>query len=258
MILAILQARVSSSRLPGKVLKPILGIPMLARQIERVQRAILIDRLLVATSDNITDDPIEQLCRQSGVECFRGQLNDVLDRFYQAATPIAPKHIVRLTGDCPLCDPGLIDQIIKYHLVGNFDYTSNTVEPTYPDGLDVEIFRFTCLEQAWKEAKLPSQREHVTPFIKLQSERFRIGSYKNTTTLFHLRWTVDEPLDFELVSKIYEFLYPRNQEFTTQDILALIDNNLELKALNTCYQRNEGWQKSLLADELFLKQASEE
>jgi spore coat polysaccharide biosynthesis protein SpsF len=231
---------------------------MLARQIERVQRARSIDRLLVATSNDITDDPIEQLCRELDVECFRGQLDDVLDRFYQAARTIHPEHIVRLTGDCPLCDPVLVDAVIKFHLAGEFDYTSNTIEPTYPDGLDVEIFRFTCLEQAWKEAKLPSQREHVTPFINLQPQRFKIGIYKSTGNLLHLRWTVDEPLDFELVAKIYEYLYPRNPEFTTQDIIDFLDKKPDLKILNTCYPRNEGWQKSLLADELFLKKAWEE
>ncbi|MEQ9370522.1 MAG: glycosyltransferase family protein [Coleofasciculus chthonoplastes F3-SA18-01] len=253
MILAILQARVSSSRLPRKVLKPILGVPMLGRQIERVQRAKLIDRLLVATSDDVTDNSIEQWCRESGVECFRGKLDDVLDRFYQAAKPNAPEQVVRLTGDCPLADPGLIDEVIQFHISGDFDYSTNAIEPTYPDGLDVEVFRFVCLEQAWREVKLPSQREHVTPFIHQQPDRFRIGLLKNAIDLSHLRWTVDEALDFELVRRIYEALYPIDVEFKTQDILSFLDKNPELKTLNISYDRNEGFQKSLLKDQQFLE-----
>lgn len=253
MILAILQARASSSRLPEKVLKPILGVPMLKRQIERVQRAKLIDKLLIATSDDVTDDSIEQLCQQSSRECFRGNLDDVLDRFYQAAKPIAPEHVVRLTGDCPLADPYLIDEVIQFHISENFDYTSNTIEPTYPDGLDVEIFRFACLEQAWREAELPSQREHVTPYIHQQPKRFRIGIYKNNIDLSHLRWTVDEAMDFELVKTIYEALYPYKAEFTSQDILYFLNKHPELTILNRCYERNEGFQKCLLKDKKFIE-----
>jgi spore coat polysaccharide biosynthesis protein SpsF len=153
-IAAILQARVSSTRLPGKVLKPILGVPMILRQIERVRRAKKIDQFIVATSNDRTDDPLADICSNTNIECFRGSLEDVLDRFYHAAKPLNPEHIVRLTGDCPLADPQLIDQLILFHLQGGYDYSSNTVETTYPDGLDVEIFRFSCLELAWKEAIL--------------------------------------------------------------------------------------------------------
>ncbi|OYD97822.1 spore coat protein [Nostoc sp. 'Peltigera membranacea cyanobiont' 210A] len=258
MILAILQARFSSSRFRGKVLKPILGVPMLALQIERIKRAKLIDYLLVATSKDVTDDAIENLCININVGCYRGNLEDVLDRFYQAAKLNSPEHIVRLTGDCPLADPELIDEVIKFYLTGDFDYASNALEPTYPDGLDVEICRFKCLEQAWKEAKLPSQREHVTPFINQQPHLFHIGVYKNNSNLSHLRWTVDEQLDFDLIANIYEALYPNNPKFATQDILDFLEVNSYLKNFNTCYQRNEGWQKSLLVDELFLNKIGED
>lgn len=249
MILAILQARVSSTRLPGKVLMPILGKPMLIRQIERVKRAGLIDGLLVATSRDASDDPIEKLCLENHITCYRGKLDDVLDRFYQAAKPLRPDHMVRLTGDCPLIDPHLIDQVITFHLQEGFDYTSNTVEPTFPDGLDVEVFRFSCLERAWEETKLPSQREHVTLFMYRHPERFRIGSFKNGTDLSPLRWTVDEPPDFEMVTRVYEALYPSNPEFSTEDVLALFEKNKWLKDVNAGYQRNAGLQKSLLEDE---------
>lgn len=250
MILAILQARVSSSRLPGKVLKDILGAPMLLRQIERVKRAEKIDKLVIATSTESSDNPLENLCSENGMSCFRGSLNDVLDRFYKAALPFKPEHVVRLTGDCPLADPVLIDRLIQYHLDGRFDYSSNCVEPTWPDGLDAEIFRFSCLEEAWCEATLSSQREHVTPFIRQQEERYRIGSIKNGVNLSMLRWTVDEPEDFELVTQIYASLYPSNPAFTTADILDLLKKKIGLQDINARYKRNEGYAASLLKDEV--------
>ena len=248
MILAILQARFSSKRLPGKVLKSILGKPMLLLQIERIRRSARIDRLMVATSTAPSDDAIEKLCRDNAVDVFRGSLDDVLDRFYQAAHPLRPDHVVRLTGDCPLADPELIDQVTDFHVKGGFDYTSNTVEPTWPDGLDIEVIRFSCLEQAWQEAVLPSEREHVTPFLRRQPERFRIGSIKNNIDQSALRWTVDEHLDFELVRTIYEALYPDRPSFTTADVLELLKTRPELASLNTRYERNEGYEKSLAGD----------
>jgi spore coat polysaccharide biosynthesis protein SpsF len=251
MIVAILQARVSSTRLPGKVLKPLMGVPMLERQIERIQAASMISQLIVATSDQPEDDPIAELCECLGILCTRGSLNDVLDRFYQAALTVDPltlEHIVRLTGDCPLIDYEIMDQVIRHHLEGGFDYTSNVLPPSFPDGLDVEVFRFTCLEQAWREAKKNSEREHVTPFINRQPERFAIGEYKHAEDLSYLRWTVDEPLDFELVDKLYQVLYPQNHLFHTPDILAFLEENPEWKTHNTHYERNEGYLKSVGKD----------
>lgn len=248
MILAIVQARMSSTRLPGKVMRPLMGKPMLTRQIERIAKAKRIGRILVATSDTPSDNPIASLCDELGVSCFRGALDDVLDRFYQAATVVAPMHVVRLTADCPLTDPELIDRVIDCHLSGNYDYTSNTIEPTFPDGLDVEIFRFACLEQAWLEATLPSQREHVTLYIYSHPKRFKIGSYKAQQNQSALRWTVDEPADFELIETIYKTLFPTNQAFTTKDVMELLDRMPALKTLNAKYQRNEGLQRSITQD----------
>ena len=248
MIWAILQARVSSSRLPGKVLKSLLGVPMLLRQIERLQKSQKIDQLLVAISTEPTDDLIYKLCKENGIECHRGSLDDVLDRFYQAARVFTPEHVVRLTADCPLTDPQLIDEAIEFYTGGGFDYASNSIQATYPDGLDVEVFRFTCLEQVWREAQLLSQREHVTPFIYQHPLRFKIGYFKSSTDLSHLRWTVDEPKDFELITMIYEALYPTNPNFVTQDILDLLDQRSELAHWNTEHKRNEGYQKSFNAD----------
>ena len=153
MILAILQARTGSTRLPGKVLSPILGRAMLALQVERVSRAENIDELILATTVDPTDDPIERLAGELGVGCFRGSVEDVLDRFYQAALSSSPEHLVRLTGDCPLIDPVVIDLTIARHLQAGCDYTSNTLHPTYPDGLDVEVIRFGALSEAWRDAR---------------------------------------------------------------------------------------------------------
>ena len=248
MILGILQARASSRRLPGKVLKPILGRPMLERQIERLRRARRMDKLVVATSTDASDDPIAALCRQLAVDCFRGSLDDVLDRFYQAARPHAPRAVVRLTGDCPLADPGVIDELIDRHVAGDFDYTSNTIERSYPDGLDAEVMELRCLEAAWREAALPSEREHVTPFIYHHPERFRLGRLVQSPDLSRLRWVVDEPEDFAFISAIYEALYPEKPAFGTADVLALLDRRPDIAGLMGHAATNEGYQRSLSAD----------
>jgi len=248
MILAVLQARVSSSRLPGKVLLPIQNQPMLARQIDRVSRSNYIDKLVVATSVESSDDPIETLCEKKQVFCFRGSLDDVLDRFYQATVRIRPAHVVRLTGDCPLTDPEVIDAVIRFHLEQQNDYTSNSLEPTFPDGLDVEAFRFEVLEEAWKRARLKSQREHVTSYIYQHPDMFKISNYRNVEDLSSLRWTVDEKEDYELVVEIYDRLFLHKPEFGMKDILELLDSVPSLKFKNIHIGRNEGYEKSLQSD----------
>jgi len=248
MILAILQARVSSTRLPGKVLKPILGMPMIFRQIERLKHAKKIDKLIVATSTDSSDDQLAIACQEFGIECYRGNLNDVLDRFYGAAEQDKPEHVVRLTGDCPLADPEIIDRVIEHHLQGKYDYTSNTIEPTYPDGLDAEIMTYSCLQHMRDKAKKQSEREHVTLFIYNNKKKFNIGSVKNNIDLSQLRWTVDEPEDFMLVEAIYQDLYCKNSLFLTNEILCLIADNQKLKDINVSFNRNEGLMKSLKND----------
>jgi len=250
--IAIVQARMGSSRLPGKVLKPILGRPMLKLQIERLRRCKRIDRLVVATSVNPEDQAIADLCQRVGVDCFRGDPENVLDRFYRAAKRYNPGHVVRLTGDCPLADPALIDDLVGFYLSHGCDYASNCHEPSLPDGLDAEIFSFSALEQAWKEADLPSHLEHVTPFIRAHPERFKIACYKYHTDLSHLRWVVDEPEDLEFVRWVYEALYPIKPEFGTEDILALLERRPELLKLNEGFRRNEGAKKLIEIDKDFL------
>jgi len=242
--IAILQARMSSSRFPGKVLLELFGRPMLARQIDRVRRAEMIDRLVIATSNQAEDSAIEDLCREIGLKCFRGSLDDVLDRFFQCARSQDPDHVVRLTGDCPLADPAIIDRVVRFHLGGDFDYTSNVLEPTWPDGLDVEVMKFRCLADAHAEAELPSEREHATSFIYKRPERYRLGSVTQAEDQSSVRLTVDEPEDFQMVSEIYETLYPRNPAFGLDDVMDLLTKTPEILGLNNKFERNEGLRRS--------------
>jgi len=221
---------------------------MLLRQVERIGRANSIDRLLVATSNDSSDDPIAALCRDNGILFYRGSLEDVLDRYYQAAKGCNPEHVVRLTGDCPLIDPEVINRVIRFYIEGAFDYASNTVSPTFPDGLDVEVFRFSCLEAAWREARLASQREHVTPFMHQQPVRFRVGCLRHERDLSNMRWTVDQAEDFEFVAQVYEALYRAKPGFDMEDVLRLLECKPELMDINAQFQRNEGYLKSLAKD----------
>lgn len=245
MILAILQARVSSSRLPGKVLKPLVGQPMILRQIERIRRASLIGRLVLATSVDPSDDPLVELAGRHDIPIHRGSLDDVLARFMGAALLHRPDWVVRLTGDCPLADPQVIDQVIEETLAAGADYGSNTIHPTYPDGLDVEVVRYGVLEAVAEEPRTTAEREHVTLAIHRRPDRFKLHSVTRMPDLSHLRWTVDNPEDFELVQRIYEALYPANPAFTTADVLALLARHPEWLELNAGLVRNEGLAKSL-------------
>lgn len=246
-VIAVLQARASSARLPGKVLKPILDEPMLARQIERIRRAGKVDRMIVCTSTDASDDPIEVLCEKLRVDWYRGSLDNVLDRVYQSVKALHPKLVIRLTADCPLTDPELIDRMIDYQMKNGFDYLSNGngVTPTFPDGLDVEIMSYDTLEKAWKNATKKAELEHVTYYIYTHPSEFKIGAYTQSVDHSSLRWTVDEAKDFELVTKIYETLYPIKPAFTTNDILSLLEKHPELRTFNTQHKRNEGLERSL-------------
>ncbi len=251
LILALLQARTTSKRLPGKVLLDVCGKPMLLQQVDRARRAKAIDKLVVVTSTDASDDELAALCGRYGVECFRGSLDDVLDRFYQAAKPHGPEHVVRLTGDCPLTDPAVLDLVIARHLESGADFTSNALEPTFPDGLDVEVCRFAVLERAWREASLKSDREHVMPFVYREPGRFKLCKVRSDVNLSHLRWTVDEPQDLEVVRAIYAGLYEKNPAFGMNDVLAFLEQRPDLHGLNARFIRNEGLLMSQRKDELF-------
>lgn len=248
MILGVVQARVSSTRLPGKVLAPILGKPMLARQVERVLRATTLDKLVIATSTDPSDDALTTVCDSAGVAYFRGSLHDVLDRFHGAALAYGADHVVRLTGDCPLADPDVIDDVVRLHLAGAYDYTSNVYPPTFPDGIDVEVMTVGALETAWREADRTALREHVTLLFHEAPERFRVGNLLHDPDLSALRWTVDEPEDFALVTAVYEDLYSRTPAFSLDDVLAVLERRPELNDVNRGIGRNEGLAKSLRED----------
>ena len=253
MILAILQARFSSSRLPGKVLKSILGKPMLLHQIERIQNSKRIDKLVVATSIEKSDNVIEEICLDNDIEVFRGSLDNVLDRFYQRAKLYNPEHIVRLTGDCPLVDWQAIDQTIQYHVKGKYDYVNNRSKPAFPDGLDVEVITYSTLKNAFNNAILPSEKEHVTYYVRQRKDKFKLGYFYSTKDLSHMRWTVDESEDFILVEKIYKNLYKNNPKFSMKDVLELLNNKPELLKINSHIGASEGMKKSLKEDEEFIK-----
>lgn len=227
MILAILQARMSSSRLPGKVLAPVLGQPMIARQLERLRRSARIDRLVVATSTDPSDTPLAEACAALGVPVHRGDLHDVLGRFVGAleANPGATA-MVRLTADCPLTDWRVIDALIDRFVAEDADYASNNLPVrTFPHGLDAEVVRPEALIRAHREAVDPYEREHVMPFLYRRPERHKLVGLSRDPPLDHLRWTVDYPEDLAFVRRVYEQLYPRDPDFGTDAIAALPENS---------------------------------
>lgn len=223
MIQGILQARVGSTRLPGKVLMPLCGEPMLIRQVERLMRAKNIDRLTVATSQMGSDDAIASLCEKHGIDCFRGPLEDVLERFYQVACKSGAEHIVRINGDCPLIDPKIVDDSIEFHIENVNDYTSTGLcDPRIPDGFGVDIFTFNCLKKIWTEAFSSFDREHVITYLRDNPDLFHIRSFCGKRNLDHVRACVDDEQDFEHVKWIFESLYPKLPNFTLMDVVEFI------------------------------------
>ena len=248
-IIAIIQARLDSTRLPRKALINILGKPLIIHLLERVKESKKIDDIIAATTDRKVDDELVKVLKNQGVKVFRGSNKDVLDRYYQAATKYCADVIVRVTGDCPLIDPNIIDLIIQHYLDNDFDYVTNIIVPTYPDGLDVEIFSYETLKKTWEESKLLSEREHVTPYIKKHPEIFRLNNFKNSVDWSHLRWTVDQKEDLKFVIEIYKRLYNKKPLFLMKDILQILDEEPELKEINSRIQRDEGYLKSLKEDD---------
>ncbi len=253
MIIAISQARTTSTRLPNKVLKAINGKSLLEIHLERIKQSKKIDRLIVATTVNHADEPIVEICNKLGYTFSRGSESDVLDRFYQAVRQIIPQYIVRLTSDCPLIDANLIDNVIGFCIDNNLDYCSNTLIQNFPDGQDVEVFRFSALERAWKEAKQASEREHVTPYIWKNSsfnggDIFKSAAYTEENNDFgHLRMTVDEQKDFDVIKILVDKL-GTNKSWL--EYALLIETNQDIKNLNGNIARNEGYLKSLKNDEV--------
>ncbi|MEO8390200.1 glycosyltransferase family protein [Polaromonas sp.] len=233
-MVAIVQARMTSTRLPGKVLMPIMGRPMLSYQLERMRHATRLDRIVVATTVNASDDPIASFCESEGVDVTRGSEADVLSRYVEAARRFGAQTVVRITSDCPLMDPALLDEALNWFEAAapRCDYLSNMLAPSFPYGLAVEIMTAEALYTAGSQARDPQEREHVTPFIYWRPERFRLHSYIMTPDLSGHRWTVDTPEDFELVSRIVEALYPSKPEFGMNDVLALMARHPKWRKIN--------------------------
>jgi spore coat polysaccharide biosynthesis protein SpsF len=246
-VLAITQARTGSSRLPRKVLKTIAGIPLLTLHLERILRAKKINQLVVATTTDDHDNEIAELVSGMKLPVYRGSMENVLDRFYQAAKAYEPEWVVRLTADCPLIDPVLIDQIIDMALANNVDYCSNTLNPTFPDGMDVEVFKFSALEKAWKEAISTSDKEHVTPYIHQNSsfyhkQPFTSLNFAHPVDYASVRLTVDEINDYEVIKILIE-KNGLNRDWKTYADCYRQDD--EIKAINQHIRRNEGYNKTL-------------
>lgn len=235
---ALLQARMGSTRLPNKVMLPIGGVPTIELLLRRLARAESIDRIVLATSDDPRNVPLIEHVRTLGYTAFAGSENDVLDRFYQAARANGATTVVRITGDCPLVDPALVDEIIAGHRAAGVDYTSNTIAPTYPDGLDVEVFSFDALRRAAEEATSGFDREHVTPFIR-QSGHFTTRSHTHAHDHSAERWTVDDPSDLEVVRAVFDYFHPRT-DFGWLEVLALRESQPQLFEPNRHHTRNAG------------------
>lgn len=228
MVLAILQARTSSHRLPGKVLSPILGTPMILRALERISRAERIDHLVLATSTDPSDDPLAEVVEGAGYRVHRGPLEDVLSRFLQVLDGADDTTVVRLTGDNVLCDPAVVDRVIDEHLGSGADYTANTLERSYPRGLDVEVFRADALRAVDPLAVAIEEREHVTIGIYRRPEVFSLHSVTQTPDRSDLRWTVDYPEDLAFARAVYESLFAENPTFGQEEVVALLEAHPEL------------------------------
>jgi spore coat polysaccharide biosynthesis protein SpsF (cytidylyltransferase family) len=247
-VLGIIQARMSSTRLPRKVLLDLAGKSVLEHVISRVARANRVSDIVVATTIKKEDLAIVKLCASLGYSVFCGSENDVLDRFYQVARLFEADQCVRITADCPMMDPGLIDQVLHLHQESGSDYTANILEETFPDGEDIEVFTFEALENAWENASLTSEREHVTPYIRKHPELFKLTNLRAPENLAEKRWTIDNAEDYEFLTRVFKELYHQNPFFGMNDILTLLDLHPELEQINRHIQRNEGYQKSLKED----------
>lgn len=246
--LVLIQARCGSSRLPNKVMKKISGKTDLEWVLERVKRSKKIDEVMVITSIEKNNLPLIKLCTELNTRVFVGSENDILDRYYQAARLLQPEYVIRITADCPLFDWNYLDLAIE-QLEADTDYMSELTE-SFPDGLDIEIMKFSVLEEAWKNAKMASEREHVTLYIRNHADKYKLQNYECPISgIGDKRWTLDEPADLELIEKIYEYFINQGKEnFVTEDILNFLRVNPALNSINAMINRNEGLSKSLKND----------
>jgi spore coat polysaccharide biosynthesis protein SpsF (cytidylyltransferase family) len=247
-VVAIIQARMGSSRLPGKVLLPLLGSTVIDRVITQVRASRRVTDVVVATTTQGSDDPLVEYLERRNVPVFRGAESDVLDRFYQCATRIGARNVARITADCPFVDPMVIDAIIDRFEQERVAYASNVENPTFPDGLDVEVFTYEALKQAWIEAALPSEREHVTPYIRNHPKLFSRVGLEHSVRLDHLRWTLDQQEDYDFLTFVSQQLPQSRSVISMGMILEVIQQAPHAQELNAHIQRNEGLLKSLRED----------
>jgi spore coat polysaccharide biosynthesis protein SpsF (cytidylyltransferase family) len=252
-VVGIIQARVGSTRLPGKVLRVLHGKPMLAQMIDRVTQSKTLDTIVLATTVKPEDDAVEILANELGIICYRGSEIDVLDRYYQAALEARADVVARLTGDCPLHDPIVIDGVVSRYLGAKGEVSYIGAPSNYPEGFDTEVFSFPALEDSWREAMLPSEREHVTQFIQKHPERFATESWTHgAEDNSSMHFSVDTEADFLLAESVYDHLYTPTKTFTMHDVLALVAVEPELLAINAGATGYEGLAKSLKEDDEFL------
>ncbi len=237
-VVALVQARMGSTRLPNKVMKPIGSVPMIELLLSRLSQAKEVDQIVVATSIDKHNQPLIDHVRTLGYACEQGSENDVLDRFVQAARTHQADVVVRITGDCPLVDPQLVDEVVRRFKATGVDYFSNVDPPTYPDGLDIEVCSFNALEQASQETSKPFDREHVTPYLR-EPGRFKTASMKHSQDFSGMRWTVDEPADFAVIEKVFQYFHPRT-DFTWAEVLQLQHQKPDIFNINQHIIRNEG------------------
>lgn len=247
MVDCIIQARMGSSRLPGKVLMKISDrFNVLDFLLNQLNYCKTINRIIIATSKNSKDDVIQEYCIKNSISCFRGNEHDVLDRYYNCAKKFESKQIIRITADCPLIDPNIVDNVVKNFLKDKYDYYSNILKRTFPIGTDVEIFSFEILEKIWSLAKLSSDREHVTMFIRSKKIHCKTGYLRNNTDLSNLRITLDRIEDLELIRKIVSKYqkYP----ILLEDVVKILNENKQLLEINMNINNNEGYELSLKND----------
>ncbi|MDV2583345.1 glycosyltransferase family protein [Alkalibacillus haloalkaliphilus] len=233
-VVAIVQTRMGSTRLPGKVLKPVLSKPLLEYQVERLRRTECLDQIVIATTTQAEDQTIVDFSKELSIPYYRGSEEDVLSRYVEAANHYDADVIVRITSDCPIIDPQVIDQVVSYYLENHhdYDYVSNTLQRTYPRGMDTEVFSKNLLEKVSKLAETQSEREHVTAYILKRSDQYKVKNIAHSENHSDNRWTVDTVEDFQLIKKIIEHLYPKDPHFTLEDTLKLLKEYPEWKKIN--------------------------
>jgi len=235
----IIEARTGSSRLPNKVVAEIEGKPMIFYVIDRIKQIKSVEQIILATTQEENDRILTEIAKQNSIGSFVGDSIDVLDRDYQCALQNNADPIIRITGDCPLIDPDIVEEMLEFYLKNNYDYVSNRINPKYPDGLDVEIYSFNTLQMAAQNAKWSSERELVTTYITKNPKNFKIFSYENQEDLSEYRWTVDEQKDLEFIRKIYSIMKPKTN-FSMKEIIEILSKNSELLKINAGIMRNEG------------------